>query len=221
MINGKGWALLLRADGTKTSFTYDSTLWNTSSTINEAGYVTGTSDATTEYKSPLFSVYPYSEMRLGMRIGGALNWLEVKHGQYASMLEVMQGGTVSFTNTMRNDWLALANNGALQPYCNHVGYNFVPTSTAFSGTMRLRIGIVGNEETNCDHPNTFVGFGTKCKHKPFFDVLDPNTYLTDTHSPEVYSAVGNSAVGSPAYRSDGSESPYPFNTPAFGYILIR
>jgi hypothetical protein len=111
-----------------------------------------------EYKSPLFNTYPYSELRLGMRIDGTTNWLEVKHGQYASMLAAIRGGPSKFNSTTRNDWLALANNGALQVNCNDKGYNFVP-SNEFPKTFHLRIGIVGNGENECFSPDSFVGFG--------------------------------------------------------------
>jgi hypothetical protein len=160
MINGKGWALILCADGTKTTFRYDSNFWNTSNTLNEAGYASGTSDATTEYKSPLFSVYQYSELRLGMRINGTTNWLEVKHDQYASMLAAMTRGQVTFNTTRRNEWLALVENGALQANCNHMGYNFVPVNNM--GAFHLRIGIVSNERSDCIDPDSIVGFGSKC-----------------------------------------------------------
>jgi hypothetical protein len=165
MINGKGWALVLRAEGTETTFGFESTHWTTNSTINVPGYASGTSDSSTEYKSPLFSVYPYSELRLGMRVNGTTNWLEVKHGQYASMLAAMNGGQVTFNTTTRNDWLALANNGALQPDCNQIGYNFVPPPE-WAETFHLRIGIVANYE-ECDTPDSFVGFGSKRMTLPF------------------------------------------------------
>jgi hypothetical protein len=91
-----------------------------------------------------------------MRIKGATNWLEVKHGQYASMQSAMNNERVTFSGTSRNDWLALANNGALQPNCNHIGYNFVPGD---GGGFSVRIGIVGNNENDCYGPDSFVGFG--------------------------------------------------------------
>jgi hypothetical protein len=76
MISGKGWALIIRADGTKSTWNYAAAIWTDATTLNINSYTTGISDSTTEYKSPLFSVYPYSELRLGMRISGTVNWLE-------------------------------------------------------------------------------------------------------------------------------------------------
>jgi hypothetical protein len=158
MINGKGWALVLRADGNKTTFGYDSTHWTTGSTLNLDGYATGIMDATMEYKSPLFNAYPYSELRLGMRINGTTNWLEIKHGHTSSMLAAMTGGQIVFSGTTRKDWLALAHNGALQPNCDRRGYFLGPGN---SRTVYLRIGIVGNDQNDCDSPDSFVGFGSK------------------------------------------------------------
>jgi hypothetical protein len=157
MINGKGWALIIRADGTKSTWNFDAALWNDTTTLNANGHTTGTGDTTTEYKSPLFSVYPFSELRLGMRINGTTNWLEVKHAQYSSMRAVMSGGTVTFSGTTRNDWLALANNGALQPNCASIGIN-LRKSTA---TFRLRIGMTADDvNSHCNNPDSFVGFGS-------------------------------------------------------------
>jgi hypothetical protein len=158
MNNGKGWALVLRADGTQSTFGYDSAHWTTGSTLNPDGYMNGT-NSITEYKSALFSSYPYSELRLGMRIDGKTNWLEVKHGQYASMQAAMNSGRVTFSGTTRNDWLALANNGALQWNCLHAGYNFVPSLMT---TFHVRIGMVADEDFGCANPDSFVGIGSKC-----------------------------------------------------------
>jgi hypothetical protein len=159
MINGEGWALIIRADGMKSTFAFSSSLWTTGRTINTGDYINGTI-GTTEYKSPLFSVYPYSELRLGMRFSYyPTKWLNVKHGQYASMHAAMTEGHLAFTGMTRNDWLTLANNGALQRNCNRMGYNLIANNIA---SARIRIGILGNDDNDCITPDSFIGFGAKC-----------------------------------------------------------
>ena len=79
MISGKGWALIIRADGTKNTWSYNNVIWTDTSTLNINGYATGINDTSTEYKSPLFGVYPYSELRLGMRINGATRFNRFLH----------------------------------------------------------------------------------------------------------------------------------------------
>lgn len=163
MINGKGWALIIRADGTKNTWGYDNAIWTDTSTLNIDEYTTGISDTTTEYKSPLFSVYAYSELRLGMRINGATNCLEVKHAQYSSMRGVMNGGQVMVSGTTRNDWLALANNGATQTGCTRIGYNLVPAEPSnVNVNFKVRIGLHGDDNLMCQNPDSFIGFGGSC-----------------------------------------------------------
>jgi hypothetical protein len=216
MIDGKGWALVLRADGTKTTFTYDSTHWTTSSTLNVTGHATGTSDAITEYKSPLFNVYGYSELRLGMRIAGTTNWLEVKHGRYANMQTVMNGGVVTFNGTTRNDWLALANNGALQPLCNQIGYNYAPPNV-YSGAFHVRIGLMGNNENECLSPDSCLGFGIcLSSFRHLFELIFLAPYGAVT-----FASVGNIGRYPDHFRADGSTVAEIFATQAFGYVLIR
>jgi hypothetical protein len=137
------------------------------------------------------------------------------------MHAAMTEGHLAFTGMTRNDWLTLANNGALQRNCNSMGYNSAP-SNAYQNTFHLRIGIVANEQHDCDSPNSFIGFGA-CKFYFFNDQFHTYPNLSAKERGILYSSVGNAAPnidGGLNYRADGT-GVSTFDEPAFGYILVR
>lgn len=67
--------------------------------------------------------------------------------------------------------------------------------SAVSG--RARLGLVANQENNCDSPDSFVGFGTRYTHK------------------QARNSAGNYAASS--YRPDNGAA----NIKAIGYIMAR
>ena len=65
MINGTGWALLMKIDGAKGTFAYNSSLWTSTASFNTSAVSLGLDNA--EFKSPLYSVYPFKDLLLGMK----------------------------------------------------------------------------------------------------------------------------------------------------------
>ena len=193
MLAGSGWALVLRADGAKKTFSYHNAIWNDTTTLNEATYTTGVTDFATEFKSPLFSVLGYSSLRLGMRTSDTTNWLEVSHRYFPSMQAAMSNGTVLFTGSTRLDWLRLAKGSGLQLNCNRMGYNVA--SLACEPCFIVRIGILGNEQANCNDSDSYIGFGGQC------------TYVSRPCSFVIISSQGPSIPihGAPS----ATRSPYP------------
>jgi hypothetical protein len=64
--DGGGWTLVMKADGAKNTFNYDSANWTNNATLNESSY---NHDAT-EFKSKGFSTMPFQSIRLVMSTAG-------------------------------------------------------------------------------------------------------------------------------------------------------
>ena len=56
----------------------------------------------------------------------------------------------------RTRWLSLVPGGGLQGNCNKEGFNNVINSFTVA---YVRIGILGNEQNDCDSPDTAIGIG--------------------------------------------------------------
>ena len=61
------------------------------------------------------------------------------------------------TNIGRDAWKGLIAGGSLQNNCNLEGFNVRPVNN--NGNHSVRIGIVGNEQNNCDSPDSRIGIG--------------------------------------------------------------
>ena len=67
-------------------------------------------------------------------------------------------GNYRSTSLGRNTWKTLIGSQAsLQLNCNKEGFNAVSTNSGFS---KVRIGIIGNEQNDCDSCDSRIGFGT-------------------------------------------------------------
>jgi hypothetical protein len=71
-----------------------------------------------------------------------------------ALLNLFQGNAYVATAIGRNAWKALITNSSLQPNCNREGFNSNPT-----GGARSRIGIVSNQENDCNSPDSYIGIG--------------------------------------------------------------
>ena len=76
--------------------------------------------------------------------------------QANSMYSLIADGTYRATSLGRDTWKTLIGSQAsLQLNCNKEGFNAVGTSLS-----KARIGILGNQQANCNSPNSRIGFGT-------------------------------------------------------------
>ncbi|GMV38631.1 MAG: hypothetical protein AMXMBFR64_03470 [Myxococcales bacterium] len=184
--DGGGWTLLMKVDGNQGTFTYDSANWTSTGTVNPSspGF------DLTEAKLASFSTLPFTELRLGMRDGATTKWITVSKTA-ASLRDVMVGGYQS-TSLGRNTWKSLINGSSLQANCNMEGFNAV-----CGGDTRVRIGIVNNQEGDCNSCDSRLGFG------------GTGTYCGQDGG----NSCGNTATCSP---DNGDKS-----IRAFGYVMAR
>ena len=77
----------------------------------------------------------------------------------SSLFSLIADGQYRNTTLGRDKWKGLIGEGSLQENCNKEGFNAVCADdpTYFS---KARIGIVANQESNCNSCDSRIGFGT-------------------------------------------------------------
>jgi hypothetical protein len=150
-IEGGGFTLALKADGRRPTFLYDMPIWTDAKLLNE----TNTNPDSIEAKFQSFVTMPASEVLLGVRglsVSGPARYLRIP--VKTSSLRALFSGPFVPTTRGRGAWKQLLPGSSLQLNCNAEGFN----NTVGLG-MRLRLGIVANEQNDCDSPNSFLGIG--------------------------------------------------------------
>ena len=109
----------------------------------------------------------------------------------ASLYHLIADGQYRATSLGRDKWKSLIGpKGSLQNNCEKEGFN----SKANEGASKVRIGIIGNEQTECTSCDSRIGFGGA-------------GYPDDTNT------CGNEASWSP---DNGDQ-----HIKAFGYIFVQ
>ena len=91
-----------------------------------------------------------------MKIGQQIRFIVINQ-QANSLHSLIADGVYRATSLGRDTWKSLiGSQGSLQRYCNKEGFN-VEGNIANS---KARIGIIGNEQSNCGSPDSRIGFGT-------------------------------------------------------------
>ena len=93
-----------------------------------------------------------------MKIGQQINFIVINE-QANSLYSLIADGQYRDTSLGRNTWKTLIGSEAtLQPDCNKEGFNAAHGNHANSA--KARIGILGNEQNNCNSCDSSIGFGT-------------------------------------------------------------
>jgi len=154
-----GWTPVMKIDGNKRTFHYNSRLWSNKETFNLAGGKTGFD--TQETKLPTYWNTSFSKICLGMKIGLQIKFIVINK-QADSLHSLIADGRYRNTSLGRNTWkFLIGSQASLQINCNKEGFNAVCSS---SGHSKARIGIVGNNEHDCGDCDSRIGFGTGGHH---------------------------------------------------------
>ena len=176
----------MKTNGLTTTLGYDAAYWTNTATLN----VSSLNVTSTDAKFTSFLNQPFTQVRAGMKRGTTTNWLQFNYTA-ASMRTVMNAGFKA-VSVPRNSWKALIGaDASLQANCNRVGFNNHHTYT------RVRLGILGNQENDCNSPDSRIGFGGA-----------GNACGQDNGN-----STGNTATCAP----DNGDK----NIKAYGYILVR
>lgn len=166
--NGGGWTLALKVDGSSNQFHYGASAWTDTTTVND----TAPDFDVAEAKLASFNLLPVSEVMLGMLPLGSFDaglidagdggiasqsWRFVTTPVTATSLQDLfaNGGYVP-TSIGRAGWKQLVDDSSLQYHCNREGFN-VPNPNIPGAVIRL--GIVGNNEDECNSPDSYIGIG--------------------------------------------------------------
>ena len=85
-------------------------------------------------------------------------WLVINH-EASSLFDVIADGCFKNTTVGKNRWLSLINGSFLQENCNKEGFNINSADIAFA-YAKVRIGIMANNQTDCESCDSCFGFGT-------------------------------------------------------------
>ena len=101
---------------------------------------------------------PFTKLCLGMKENDVTNWIIVNYNA-TSLYSVIADGNYRKTNAGRAEWISLINGAQLQSKCSKEGFNV----KCSSHNLKLRIGIAGNNENDCDTCDSAIGFGIEIK----------------------------------------------------------
>ncbi len=195
-IDGGGWTLALKADGAKATFFFDAALWTDANTFQPQFPDLDRNEA----KLQSFMSVAFTDVLIGLESPiGAMGPLVLKTQKLtvakASLAAMFMGNVYTATMIGRNAWKALQTNSSLQANCNREGFNSLPAGV---GNSRARIGIVSNQEADCNSPDSYIGIG--------------NGNIAPC-GPAPARSVGNVAGCTP----DNGDK----NLPAFGVVFVR
>lgn len=143
-----GWTLVLKADGSMSTFRYDSTYW-----VDDVELAGSAMYDRIEAKLRTFRTVGFTQVRIVMVTGSETHALVLDAGG-TSCVQLFNGPSVT-TAIARDTWLAMVPDVSLQDNCGRQGTNVAPAGDQ----ARVRIGIIGNNENNCDSSNSRIGIG--------------------------------------------------------------
>ena len=171
------------------TFHFDSPNWSNKNPINLLEGQNGFDCNQT--KLPTYWRTPFSKICLGMKIGQMTNFIVIDKEAF-SLHSLIADGQYRATSLGRDTWKSLIGSQAtLQTKCSLEGFNSGCSAVEAS---KARIGIVANDQQNCNTCDSRIGFGIGGQ------VDDSNT-------------CGN--VGSSTSDNGGK------NFKAMGYILVQ
>ncbi|XP_020626496.1 uncharacterized skeletal organic matrix protein 5-like [Orbicella faveolata] len=156
---GGGWTLVMKIDGHKSNFHYDSDYWTSKTEFNRRGGQTGFDFD--ETKLPTYWNTPFSQICVGMKIGHQIKFTRISVNAN-SLYSLIADGHYRATSLGRNTWKSLIGSQAsLQTNCNKEGFNVAGEEPSHA---KARIGILGNNENDCYSCDSRIGFGTGGKY---------------------------------------------------------
>ena len=141
----------------QTEFNYSSSYW----TNKETYAVKDGLEGLTEKQTKLASYWntPFDKICLGMKVNNVTKWIVINH-KASSLFNVIADGVFKNTTVGKNKWLSLMDGSLLQQHCNREGFNINIPGFSPNAHLKVRIGIIANNEYNCNSCDSCIGFGT-------------------------------------------------------------
>lgn len=146
-----GWTPVMKIDGRKDNFGYDSRYWSNKDSFNPQGGTTGFDES--ETKLPSYWSTPFSKICLGMKVGDGTPKFILMDKTADSLYSLIADGKYRPTTLGKDTWKKLIETTSLQPNCNKQGFNCVTL------LQKVRIGIQANEQNDCNSCDSRIGFG--------------------------------------------------------------
>jgi hypothetical protein len=194
-----GWTLALKLGNSGADFSYGSAVWTDDSVLN--GDSTNLDQI--EAKFPSFRYVGFSQVRL--RFGPTGTPLEFNVPSTSSLKTLFSGSVVEMP-MRRAAWLAALPNSALQPN-TWEGINLVIDKDP-GHFLKARIGIVANNETSRNTPDSVIGIG-----------IDYGRDTCSGRSNLVTS--GNQGCDDTLTNASGATVSSPHAVPSFAYVFVR
>ncbi|XP_028403323.1 uncharacterized skeletal organic matrix protein 5-like [Dendronephthya gigantea] len=152
-----GWTLVMKIDGNKNEFSYDSAYWTNKETYNVEGGLKGLTEDQTKLAS--YWNIPFKKICLGMEVDDEERWTVLNYTAI-SLYDVIVDGSFKSTKAGRKAWESLIFGSALQKNCNQEGFNIKIEKYYGNASTNVRIGLVANNQNDCKTCNSCIGFGT-------------------------------------------------------------
>jgi hypothetical protein len=156
--DGGGWTLAAKVNGGATTWRFGAALWTDTSLLADES----TDESLVEAKLRSFLDVPFSEIRVVFRAGSpAEERARVLPIAAPSLRELFAADAYVPTSLGRASWLGVMPGARLQSNCNREGANVRPAPADNPNRAAVRLGILGNNESDCTSPNSFVGVGAR------------------------------------------------------------
>ncbi len=152
--DGGGWALVLEVDGSQEDSAYDSPVWlGTSPELTAPPWPT---KITARLKG--YAVTKLKDIRVVFVVDGVARSMVIASGgpgggQGPTLHQLLTGPKIS-TGLSVLDWEGLLPKGTLQGNCLTQGFQVEASG------VKLRLGIFGNNENDCDSVDSWIGIGS-------------------------------------------------------------
>ncbi|CAB4021034.1 Hypothetical predicted protein [Paramuricea clavata] len=158
---GGGWTMVMKIDGSLSTFKYNSSHWTNKTTYNDTDYGRNGGLDNGQYKGSTYSTTSFEEICVGMKYDGNFRAFSFRYPA-SSLYDLIADGNYRQTDVSRKQWKGLINGSSLQENCNRQGFNVRGDTTNpvhYKVTVKVRLGIVANEQNECDTPDSFLGLG--------------------------------------------------------------
>ncbi|KAL9980366.1 hypothetical protein ACROYT_G008941 [Oculina patagonica] len=148
-----GWTLVMKIDGTKDTFRYDSHYWSRKEPFNPSLALKGLDH--NEALSPAYWATSLTKLCLGMkqRSERETHWIMVQLAHAQKLHSLIADGGHRPASLRQEKWLSLMTNSFLGLACSEEGFN------AKMNTQKVRIGMIAGKRCHSPEPASLIGFG--------------------------------------------------------------
>ncbi len=146
---------MMKVNGNLQTFAWSSAYWSSLTSYNDNAVLLGLD--TTEFKSSFYGNLPFTHVRVGFagsRSNNLINWASFAYSAN-SLYACIADGVYRPVPLDRAAWKEVVGSGSLQINCNQSGFN----SASGGGDLKIRLGILGNNENECSSPDSRIGIG--------------------------------------------------------------